>query len=63
MGVEKSECMLIAAHGWDIAGALWANWRGAFVSRPGAQLYPLAEKPEINEPNLKLIAEKLISLQ
>ncbi|WP_434036770.1 haloacid dehalogenase type II [Formosa sp. 4Alg 33] len=63
MGVEPKECLLVAAHGWDISGALWANWRGAFVSRPGAQLYPLSPKPEINESNLSLIAERLIALK
>ncbi|QDO94033.1 haloacid dehalogenase type II [Formosa sediminum] len=63
MGVSSQECMLIAAHGWDIAGALWANWRGAFISRPGAQLYPLADQPEINEMNLKLVAKKLIAMK
>ncbi|WP_299782380.1 haloacid dehalogenase type II [uncultured Formosa sp.] len=63
MGISPNECMLVAAHGWDIAGALWANWRGAFISRPGAQLYPLADKPEINESDLKLITEKLITLK
>lgn len=63
MEVKPSECLLVAAHGWDIAGALWANWRGAFISRPGAQLYPLAPQPEIAEPNLKLIADKLIALK
>ena len=63
MGIAPKECMLVAAHGWDIAGAIWANWRGAFISRPGAQLYPLADKPEINESNLKLVAEKLIAMK
>lgn len=63
MGVKPNECLLVAAHGWDIAGALWANWRGAFVSRPGAQQYPLAPTPEIAEPNLKRIAEKLIAIK
>ncbi len=63
MGITPSECLLVAAHGWDIAGALWAGWRGAFISRPGAQLYPLAPKPEINESNLKLVASQLISLE
>jgi len=62
MNIQPNECLLIAAHGWDIAGALWANWRGAFISRPGAQLYPLSPTPEIHESNLKLVAEKLISL-
>ncbi len=63
MGIKPNEAMLIAAHGWDIAGALWTGWRGAFISRPGAQLYPLAPKPEINESNLELVATKLISLK
>ncbi|NRD19788.1 haloacid dehalogenase type II [Winogradskyella eckloniae] len=63
MGIQPNECLLIAAHGWDIAGALWANWRGAFVSRPGAQQYPLAPTPEIAEPNLTLIAKRLIALK
>ena len=63
MGVKSSECLLVAAHGWDIAGALWAGWKGAFVSRPGAQLYPLAPKPEINESNLSLVAEKLMAIK
>ncbi|PIB35106.1 haloacid dehalogenase, type II [Reichenbachiella sp. 5M10] len=63
MKVQPSECLLIAAHGWDIAGALWANWRGAFISRPGAQLYPLAPQPEIAAPDLKQIAQQLIALR
>lgn len=62
MGVKPEECMLIAAHGWDVAGALWADWRAAFVSRPGQQLFPLAPKTEINEPDLLKISEQLIAL-
>ncbi|QXP61251.1 haloacid dehalogenase type II [Olleya sp. HaHaR_3_96] len=62
MKIKPEECLLIAAHGWDIAGALWANWRGAFISRPGAQLYPLAEKPEITASDLAIITDKLIAL-
>lgn len=63
MGIQPNECLLVAAHGWDIAGAIWAGWRGAFIGRPGAQLYPLAPAPEINESDLALVAEKLISLK
>ena len=63
MGIAPNECLLVAAHGWDIAGAIWAGWRSAFISRPGAQLYPLAPNPEINEINLKLVADKLISFK
>ncbi|WP_299461646.1 haloacid dehalogenase type II [uncultured Gimesia sp.] len=62
MNVPPEDCMLIAAHGWDIAGALWAGWRGAFVARPGAQLYPLAKQPEINEPDMQRVAAQLLQL-
>ncbi len=62
LGLEPHECMLIAAHGWDVAGAMWAGWRAAFLSRPGAQLYPLAPTPEIVVPNMSKVAEKLIAL-
>jgi 2-haloacid dehalogenase len=61
--LPSEECMLIAAHGWDIAGALWAGWRAAFISRPGAQLYPLAPAPEIAEPDLLAAAKPLIALE
>jgi 2-haloacid dehalogenase len=61
MNVQLEECMLIAAHGWDVAGALWAGWRAAFVSRPKKQLFPLAPKPEIEEPNLIKVADILLT--
>ncbi|MDO7173948.1 haloacid dehalogenase type II [Mariniflexile sp. AS56] len=61
MGEKPEACMLIAAHGWDVAGALWAGWRAAFVSRPGQQLFPLAPKTEIVASNLKKVADILIT--
>jgi len=62
MGLAPEDCMMVAAHGWDVAGALWAGWRAAFLSRPGAQLYPLAPVPEIAEPDLAAIATYLVGL-
>jgi len=61
MNVKSEDCMLIAAHGWDVAGALWAGWRAAFVSRPGQQTFPLAPKTEINESDLQKVAAILVS--
>ncbi|MFO7720261.1 MAG: haloacid dehalogenase type II [Gillisia sp.] len=63
MGVKPGEAMLIAAHGWDVAGAMWAGWRAAFVGRPGQQQYPLAPTSEIVAPDLKIISEKLIAIE
>lgn len=55
MNLPIENCMLIAAHGWDITGAMRAGMRTAFIARPGKSLYPLAGQPEI-------IAEDLISV-
>lgn len=61
MGTKSNEAMLIAAHGWDVAGALWAGWRAAFISRPGKQIFPLAPKTEINETDLQKVADILVT--
>ncbi|CAH8281926.1 2-haloacid dehalogenase [Mariniflexile fucanivorans] len=60
MGVTPEECMLIAAHGWDVAGALWAGWRAAFINRPGQQLFPLAPKTEIVASDLQKVTDILV---
>ncbi len=46
MGVKPSEAILIAAHGWDVAGAKAAGLKAAFVARPGKSLYPLSIQPD-----------------
>jgi 2-haloacid dehalogenase len=63
MGLAPEECMLVAAHGWDVAGAIWSGWRAAFISRPGAQLFPLAPIPEIVEPDMRSAAERLVAIE
>jgi len=55
--------MLVAAHGWDVAGAIWAGCRAGFISRPGAQLFPLAPVPEIVEPDMLGAAKRLIAME
>lgn len=59
MNIKPEDSMLIAAHGWDVAGALWAGWRAAFISRPGKQIFPLAPETEINESDLIKVANVL----
>ena len=63
LGFASQDCMLVAAHGWDVAGAIWAGCRAAFISRPGAQLFPLAPEPEIVEPDLRAAAKRLVALE
>src|SRR5438552_2572632 len=57
-GVPIGEVRLVAAHGWDIAGALAAGCRAAFVARPGAVLYPHGAQPDVIGEDLRAVAEK-----
>ncbi len=63
MNVNNEDCLLIAAHGWDVAGAAWAGWNSAFIARKGQQLFPLAPLPQLNQPDLLSIARELILLK
>jgi 2-haloacid dehalogenase len=55
------EVCLIAAHAWDIAGALRAGCAAAFVARPGQVLDPLAPAPDISGKDLIDVADALIA--
>ena len=59
-GVPIGEVRLVAAHGWDIAGALAAGCRAAFVARPGAVLYPHGPQPDVVGPDLATVADALL---
>lgn len=59
MQVKVQDCMLVAAHGWDIAGAKWAGLSAAFVARPGQQLFPLSDQPDLIVDGLTSLADKL----
>jgi 2-haloacid dehalogenase len=59
-GVAVGDVRLVAAHGWDIAGALAAGCRAAFVARPGAVLYPHGPQADISAPDLAGVADALL---
>lgn len=59
MRVRPDECMLVAAHGWDVAGAKWAGMRAAFIAREGQQKFPLAPEPDLDVADLAALADKL----
>jgi len=58
-GVETRDLRMVAAHAWDIVGAMQAGCSGAFVSRPGKVLFPLVAPPEIEGPDLLAVALKI----
>lgn len=59
MGARPEECLLVAAHGWDVAGAKWAGLRAAFVARESQQKFPLAPPPDFDVPDLEALADRL----
>jgi 2-haloacid dehalogenase len=52
---------LVAAHAWDVVGALRAGCAAAFVARPGKVLYPLGPKPDIVGPDFKTVAQQIVA--
>lgn len=60
-GVPVEETCLIAAHSWDISGALAAGCAAAFVRRPGAVLSPVGPQPQIVGADLAKVADALIA--
>jgi 2-haloacid dehalogenase len=63
LGVPIGQVRLVAAHAWDIAGALRAGCAAAFVARPGMVLDPLVEQPDIIGSDLRDIADQIIAVE
>ena len=60
LDVEASDLRLVAAHDWDVAGALRAGWAAAFVARPGMVLGPLSEQPGIVGRDLHEVVDQIL---
>jgi len=63
LGVETADLRLVAAHDWDIIGALRAGCAAAFVARPGKMLEPLTEQPDVTGPDLGTVAERILEAE
>lgn len=60
-GVPVSAVRLVAAHAWDVAGALSAGCAAALVTRPGAVASPLGRQPDISGPDLAAVADRIVA--
>jgi len=60
MSVEPGMIRLVAAHAWDVAGALRAGCAAAFVARPGKVLDPLVEPPDVVGADLREVAAAIL---
>jgi hypothetical protein len=58
--MAEDQFRLVAAHDWDVTGALHAGLKAGFVARPGKVLNPLGEQPDIVGRDLREIAPCII---
>ena len=63
LGVEVEGIRLVAAHAWDVAGALRAGCAAAFVARPGMVLDPLVERPDVVGADLREVADRILEVE
>ena len=58
--VPLSEVRLVAAHSWDVSGALCAGCKAAFIARPGMVLSPLGQQPDIVGADLAAVITQIV---
>lgn len=63
LGVEIGQVRLVAAHAWDVAGAMQAGCAAAFVARPGMVLDPLFEHPDVVGADLQEVTDGILETE
>ncbi len=58
-GMPADDTLMVAAHSWDIWGAMSCGLQGALLTRPGKAPFPFAPVPTFQAPNLVVLAERL----
>jgi len=61
LGIQERELRLVAAHAWDVAGALRAGCAAAFVARQPFD--PLVEHPDVVGKDLDEVADGIIAAE
>ena len=62
LGVTTEDIRMVAAHDWDIAGAMRAGCAGAYLLRPGMALNPLYPAPDIAETDFHRLAARIVAV-
>lgn len=60
--VDIDQVRLVAAHDWDVFGALQAGCRAAFIARGGRPYHPLYAKPDIMGPDLTAVTDRILEM-
>lgn len=60
--VRPADLRLVAAHDWDVIGAMRAGWSAAFVARPGKTWAPLIDPPDVIGRDLDEVVDQILEL-
>ena len=63
LGIETGRLRMIAAHAWDVGGAMQAGCAAAFIARPGKALFPGFPKPDIVGRDLGEVAAAILQAE
>ncbi len=63
LGVPPAQLRMIAAHAWDIGGAMRAGYAAAFVARPGKSTFPLFPPPDITGADLTEVVDAILKVE
>ena len=63
LGVEPGQVRLVAAHDWDVTGALRAGCAAAFIGRPGQVMNPFGPQPDVRGADLGEVTEKILAVE
>lgn len=63
LGLTTAQIRMVAAHDWDVAGAMAAGCAGAYLLRPGAVLNPLFPAPDIVEPDFHRLTDRILEIE
>ncbi|ORX19139.1 haloacid dehalogenase [Mycobacterium szulgai] len=59
MDVAPGDCMMVAAHVWDLLGAQRVGFSSALITRPGNRPLPVCDQPTLVVRDLRELAGKL----
>lgn len=63
LGLGTGDLRLVAAHAWDVLGALQAGLAAVFLARPGHSLFPLGPRPDVVAANLIEAAQRIVAVE
>ena len=63
LGVDIQQVRLVAAHDWDVFGALRAGGLGAYIARAERPYHPLYEQPDVMGADLAQVTDQILQIQ